>query len=191
MNPLVSELGQTWTNLESLKTEPRPTHRAPDGPDDPAHRTKTALLDHDGRHRLLDDHRLPHNGHALLDHDGAGVDESAAEPTGLSGRGSGERKQGQGGECESDWTHGVNSSRRCTKSGTGSGTQTMQIDLHKATRFQRRSDGTWRVETPHKSVIVTDPRTIKFVEAYIEARIEIQTRDNPDGHGITVSDLPG
>jgi hypothetical protein len=67
----------------------------------------------------------------------------------------------------------------------------MQINLHKATRFQRRADGTWLVETPHKSVIVTDPRTIRFVEAYIEARIAIQTRDNPAGHGITVSCLPG
>jgi hypothetical protein len=71
---------------EPAEAEPCPAHRAPDGPDHPAHRAKTTLL-HDNRHRLLNDDGLPHNGDALLDHDGAGTDEAAAEPPGLSGRG--------------------------------------------------------------------------------------------------------
>jgi hypothetical protein len=67
----------------------------------------------------------------------------------------------------------------------------MQIDLHKARRFQRRSDGTWVVDTPQKRVIVTDHTTIRFIAKYVEAQMATQTRDNPDGHGITVLDLPG
>jgi hypothetical protein len=115
VNPLVSELAteleRTWTNLEPAEAEPRPAHRAPDGPDYPADRAKTTLL-HDNRHGLLDNDRLPHDGNALLDHNGAGTDEATAEPPGVSGLGRGECEQGQGGECESDWTHGVDSSRR-------------------------------------------------------------------------------
>jgi hypothetical protein len=92
VNPLVSELAteleRTWTNLEPAEAEPRPAHRAPNGPNHPAHRTHAALLN-DDRHRLLNDDGLPHNGNALLDHDGAGADKAAAEPSGLSRRGCG------------------------------------------------------------------------------------------------------
>jgi hypothetical protein len=67
----------------------------------------------------------------------------------------------------------------------------MLSDFQKATRIYRRIDGSYRIVTPRKTVLVTEPEWIKFIDAYIETRIKIKARDNPDGHGIKVSDLPG
>jgi hypothetical protein len=66
----------------------------------------------------------------------------------------------------------------------------MQIDFHKATRFQRLADGTWLVETPQGRVIVMDHTTIRSIAKYLEARIDIETLDQLGDHAITISVLP-
>jgi hypothetical protein len=76
-------------NLEPAETEPCPSHRTPHGPEHPAYRADAALPNNNRCHRLLDDHGLPHDGDALLDHNGPRPGEAAAEPPGLSGRSGG------------------------------------------------------------------------------------------------------